>query len=112
MSDSPTPRSKTKMSKKSSKKMSSKLRLNNNRSGDSLDGDQLAEIDEDGHENIQIDGGSDAHTEPLDKAMNALEELDSKFLLKYEDMLKEVEEEPVGTFKLKADNNRQFKHHF
>ena len=32
--------------------MSSKLRLNNNRSGDSLDGDQLAEIDEDGHENI------------------------------------------------------------
>ena len=86
--------------------MSSKLRLNNNRSGDSLDGDQLAEIDEDGHEHIQIEGGSDidAHTEPL--AKNPIEELESKFFLKYDDMLKELEEEPIGTFKLKTDDNR------
>ena len=77
------------MSKKSSKKVSSKLKLNNSKSGDSIDGDKLAEIDEDGHENIQIEGGSDidANTEPLDRSRDIIEELETKFLNKYEDLI-------------------------
>ena len=91
--------------------MSSKLRLNNNRSGDS--GDELHEIDEDGLENLQIEGGSeDAETVHIDRTKELLEELESKFLLKYQDMIKVNEEEPISTFKLKANHNYDLKRHF
>ena len=113
MSNSNTPKSPRYSKKSTSKsKMSSKLKLNNSKSGESIDGNDLAEIDEDGHEHLQIEGESDidAHTEPL--AKNPVEELESKFLLKYDDMIKETDEEPISTFKLKANHNYDLKRHF
>ena len=90
--------------------MSAKLKLD--KSGESIDGNELAEIDEDGHEHLQIEGGSDIDAQTEQLAKNPVEELESKFLLKYDDMIKETDEEPISTFKLKANHNYDLKRHF